>query len=431
MIKRHPVSLASLSALSIVLSGYTGVLNAIEIDLDAFLSARYSSNSLQTDQDEKNEISPNLGLFLRASDTTTQYEALLDYGWEERWYSQNTFEDESNITGRANLKWIFSPRVLSWSIDNQRAETRIDASGSDIQDNRQVTDTWSTGPDYSLFFNAADQLNLKARFATVSVEDTDTDSDRIQWAASYLRPLDQTTSMAITAEATDVRFDDSQNLDFKRYDVFGRWQGQRSESFLQVDLGVNQVNRDVVDNVTGGLFRFLWEQDLSLAGLFSLSYEQELSDETTALQRSASADFNQPVEGNTDSTDIFYSRQWRINYDLEGPTGPINFNLAHQTLDYEVIDSDERSWRFNASTTYLLSPTLSSLFFFSYERRKFTEQLVDSDFLYNKDWNYGVRFDYRLQRNMSVQAELLQRFRSSNLDDFQVTQVNILMRYGF
>ncbi len=399
--KRCPTGALS-ALLSLALGG--GLLvstsaEAIEYSLTAGFSTERSDNITRSQIEEDDWIhTPMLTAELAHQTANLRVEG--DYLVEHRIYTEDFFDDRTRWTGRADLQWD-ALNFLQFNASNSRTESTEDALQQDVENNRQITTVTSAGPKLQFRPRTSDILSLEYRFADITQEETDSDSERQLIAVAYELGLSENRALTLEVSRDMVDFDrdTSPELDIDTASLTYSSEGDAIEvdargGYTTID---RSLNRDEVDGVIGSL-----DVTWSIGGgsQLEINASRSINDQSDDVLR-GSAEFGQgSVFQNTDVNEVFTEDNLNVTYSYGWGrnTASIGYQLQDQDFEdiaeseFESRDQDESG--FNVSYARRVTPRVDLRMGARFLERDFQDRGLTEDFItadLRIDWQAGRR----------------------------------------
>jgi hypothetical protein len=331
-------------------------------------------------------------------------------------YANDTSDDEVRLTLDASSLWTISPQRFTWTLEDNMRQVRLNPTQPDTPSNTVTANILNTGPDFYLRLNPVNTLQLGARFSSIYVESSDVDNERALGYARWLYRTTPLTTLSLNYEALTVNYkNEVVNQNYTRQDAFLRIETRPIQSTLVLDLGVTKIDRDRADEVDGSLGRLTWTRRLSPESSAGVLAEASYGDTGTDLAETAAAanapaeDAGGTVSQNLVAQDIFYAKRGEVFYNSMGSRMAMNVRLFQRELEFKAVPLNDREEQGGtADLTYLYSSTTSAGIFGDSIKTKYLN-LIRSD----TDTNKGLRFSYRVSRELSTTLELRRSERES------------------
>jgi len=168
-------------------------------------------NPLQVQDPIKRESSYTLRAGLSLADEAPDYSVSIDGNVRSTNYINNLAADRVSGDMVANLLWKIRPGQFSWILNDTFTQSAIVTLENDRPSNRQNVNIISTGPDYSMRFNATNKISFSARLESYRYESkqTNRDNNRGKFLARWTKQLNSRLNISINDEAESVKFSDN------------------------------------------------------------------------------------------------------------------------------------------------------------------------------------------------------------------------------
>lgn len=268
---------------------------------------------------------------------------------EYRDYTTDFFSDESLFLLDASAILTLSPGHLTWSIADAFREVTIDPTQAPLPANRAGANVLETGPDAFFRVSPTQTVSLGARYGNVYVGNTEFDNDRYGASARWIYQAAPQTHYSLNFEHLRVDYDEPINEDFRRQDVFFRFQTRRAHAEITLDAGGTNIDRERSDAVRGSLGRLTWRQDLtsvSTAGAAVAVGYQDIGSELLRYVTPPTTSINvtpPPIPViNIVTNAIYYSRQADVFYTNRSSSVLWNLRLTARDIDFESPVNEDR-----------------------------------------------------------------------------------------
>lgn len=378
--------------------------SALEYKLSAGFSTTHSDNIARASDDsglKQDDWIHTPMVRGNLSHATSRLRADANYMVEHRIYTEDVFDDRTRWTGLGNLQWDAVPGLLQLNASNSRTEATEDALGQDVENNRQITTVTSAGPRLLLQPRTSDEFSLEFRYSDINQEQTNSDSERQYYAASYKFGFSTNRSLTIAASHDQVEFEraDAPELDIDTASLTYTSKGDTLDieargGYTTID---RSLGRDKVDGVIGNL-NLLWRT--SGSGEFSINARRNINDQSDDVLRGIASFGQGSVGQNTNINEVFiedivrinYTHRWgrntaRIGYDVQ------NWNFKNAASN-EAFARDQDQSGINLYYARRLTPTLNVQLNANFSERDFKERGRKEDFMTSSlrvDWRAGQR----------------------------------------
>ena len=245
-------------------SGRTATPELYELTLE--LGVQHSDNRPRTDPPGPSETAlvPRAILDLSRSGHRMSLRAAGHV--EQRIPLDGPFGNEFLANMAARLNWHLIPESLDWVVENVTSGAPRDLTEQDTPENRQHTNVFSTGPQWTIRPAAPWSGLLDMRYIHSYAEDSDAfDSDRVALTARALRRLGGGRLLSAGVEATGVRYheDEFAAEDYDRLDLVGRYRTTRAELDMDIAAGRTRIDVDRGERFERNLvrLRLIWNID--------------------------------------------------------------------------------------------------------------------------------------------------------------------------
>lgn len=332
-------------------------------------------------------------------------------------YKRDTFDDEARLTLDSSLVWTLSPQRLTWTVQDNARQVRIDPTQPETPANTALANLLVTGPDLYVRFSTLNTLQLGARYVNVYIEDTDLDNERSEVYGRWLYQYTPITVLSLNYEAQDTRFENPAAFtpDFERQDAYFRVATRQARSTFIADLGRSRIQREGAPEVAGGLARLTWTRQSTLETNYGLLAESGFADTGTDLAATAAA-ANAPAGGSAQTVsqnlvaqDIFRAKRADVFFQRTGTRFASNLRLSERRLEFQGRPLDDRNERAASLTlTYLYSAEGSLGVYGGRERIEYRNQALD-----DTDATVGIRWLRWITRKVSITVDARREERSS------------------
>jgi hypothetical protein len=389
----------------------------IDYSLEAALGFSDNLNQSQDDPISQAMLIPRLDFDLREEGAALRVHAAGQV--EYRDYLQGDFSNEfrGRLSGLAT--WIILPQRINFDFEDYAAVEPVDVLAANTPTNQQQTNVFSLGPTFNFHLQPTLDAQAELRLSNSTASKTkEFNSNRVLAAARALKELNPTDVLSANAEATDVHFTDrSGGPDYRRYDVFARYQSKLSDVDLDIAAGSTRLNFAPGDSHSGPLGRGKLTWRVTPTNSLAFAASRQFSDASQDLivdpvTLTAVVEGSGVVVGRTPINSQVYVEK--------------RADLAYV---YQSVRLGARVAPYVRRLDYVLDPLLDQhdhgvLFGFSYRPRPLwtlaldaTEETRDYQSVARRDRDrrYDLSFSDRLARQWSVRADLIRNERRSTL----------------
>lgn len=399
-----------------------------QLEYGAGAGLEFSDNVARTSTDETSETVRLWWLAVGYSKSGSVFSADIAADYEHRDYSSDTFDSEDQFVLDLALSWELVPRAFTWVVEDYFRQIRVNALGVDTPGNLQDSNVFWTGPDTRLRFSSRHSVGLDARYGRYYYEEFDSDHDRYLIRTDYTWQLDSRRAAGIEADVLQVRYDeDAVNLDYERYNLYGRYVTARGRTDYQIDLGVSHLELENGFYFTGPLLGLRMEMDLAGENTAGVILESGYTDSGASLLAEAAQPLVLDVAGGAVSLDPRYSTRLDVFYSGHSGRNGIDAGLAVVVDDYEVDDQDQSILALELGLNRVLRPNLDGTLAFEWRVQDYNN-LDRTD----RDFETSLGLVKQLGRRISLSTEIGHAQRQSNQDgfDYQENFAVIELSYG-
>jgi hypothetical protein len=393
------------SALSVVavLSGALATdADALELTLQAGYGAEYTNNTALTPNNENSEWIQTPQATLNLTHEGPSISALVDYNITQQIYQDDTYGNQTNTVGNANLTWRAIPDRWLFELQNASTLTTINAQNQNVPTNQQVINTSTAGTTLMLDGPSNHNIDLHYDYAVTTAQDTNTDSKRQTGTIAYVIPLSPQRRIQLNGSLGHVDYESSLYTDYdsKSGDLQFVNQGETIE--LDTSIGYTVFDRDVENDVSGvtGDIHLIWNASESTH--FNASYARTIQDQSENLVAGI-PHYGQNFVDNTNLTTPYTQDAYSVGvatelgHNLITLAGNINYqNYDGTQVGQTVQDQDTKG--VTLGITRALRQTLRAQMFANYTDTDFH----DGD--RQKNFSTGIRFDWTRWRNLTISA---------------------------
>jgi hypothetical protein len=339
-------------------------------------------------------------------------------------YRDDAYEDTTHYFLDAAGVWTISPGRLTWTAEDHYTQVKRDAAVAGTPENLVDANAFDTGPDWFVRFGAAETLVLGGRYGEVYYSEGEADNERVTGYARWLHGLDTNTTLSLNLELLDVDYqhDSAINIDYRRSELFLRYDLRQARSHYVLDLGASRIERDRVDDVDGSLIRLTWSRELTSQSRFGLTGAREYGDAGTLLlstvtDPAAPADPTTPSATDIATPDVYYVKRLEMFYQYTGSDMGFGLQLFGREFDYLQTPQDRQELGGHVDLGYNVSAQLTTTLYVDTTRTEYLNVVRDDD-----DRTVGWRLRYQATRNLSLALEGSQVERRSTLDGVEFTE---------
>jgi hypothetical protein len=160
-------------------------------------------------------------------------------------YADNSFEDEIVPRGTLSIVWNVQPARMDWIVDDRFGQITADPFGAFTPDTIENTNIFSTGPQLTFGSSRQQLLLIGARAENHWYEDQDIDNNRLNGSIEFVRELDGSRNIGLTAYGEQVDFrNEAAGTDYNIYEAFLTYSHSSGALDFSIDAGVTSLEID-------------------------------------------------------------------------------------------------------------------------------------------------------------------------------------------
>lgn len=267
-----------IAGLALGLLLYTPALQAADVDYGFSAGIEQTDNIERIDTNGSDETIVRVGFDLNTSGESKRYTYDLNAYGQLLSYLNDTFSDEFlpaiTFSGRGEI----IPGRFAWIVDDRYGQIVRNTFNPDNPANRDDTNVFSTGPEFTLRLGSTTSMVLSARYINNFFDKQNIDNDRMTASVAMLRRFSPARSGSFVVSTERVEYDSSAaGSDFDRQEAFFRFQSAVSNGTVSVDIGGNALH-DRGTSSSGLLARVNVVRQLANQIRFTLSAGTQFSD---------------------------------------------------------------------------------------------------------------------------------------------------------
>lgn len=409
-----------------LLAAISGNAHAFRVDYAIDAGVEHDDN---VRLDPFNPVSQQIwrtGIGFLATENNSTIQARLDGRVDYRMFQDSVYSNtvEGVLNGR--LDWMMVPNRLSFTVEDNLQLEAIDRFAADSPDNRQQVNILSAGPN--LFFNIGQTARgqLEARYIDTHAEVTSQfNSQRWGVALRAFKDLGPNSLFSLNAQIQDVDFDDDLlALDYKRNDLYMRYERTFPNFNLGVDLGYSRLDYRQTANRTNPLVRAELAWRPSERSSFTLAAASQFSDAADAAIREGvdvggtSIPDRVLIDGGTITAAVYEEQRIALGYAYRGTRATFLVAPYVQRIDYDdALNDDEDGRGVTMGFDYRLRPTVNVSSYMNFERVHY-DQINRTD----DTRNFRVTLDKQWSRHVSTALSYSRYERTSELATAEAKQ---------
>lgn len=339
------------------------------------------------------------------------------------YYSNDTFENQTNYSLDAYGEAFIVQRTLSWVVADGYRRLLIDPLTPDTPTNRENSNAWATGPNVYLRFGPVDIVTLEGRYGRAWVENNDIDNDRYAHAARWAHRMSARSTVSLNYEYLYLDYENNNlNTDVLRQNYFVRTSILDTRNEFIVDLGGTKIEREGYETVSDWLMRLTGSMQSTTISRVGLRYRREYSDTGGELLYSTAPTLpstgpSLPSLGASIVTgEPFYLQETDLFYTRSGAVLPWTMRAFYRDIDYEISPSDRLEKGLLLDMRYLYSSTVSLQLFTSYTIFSYDQTLRE-----DRDSEIGITLAYRMTPTLQAGLDIRRFGRTSTAPDQDYT----------
>jgi Putative beta-barrel porin 2 len=397
---------------------------------DIGLTEQYTDNSALTATKPQSDLvtTPHFGLSYARQSAKTN--ANVNFRISRDIYRRETQQNQTFPSLDAVVDWRIVPERFTWTLKDFASQNQIDVQDAPTTDNTQNVNAFITGPDGFFHFGPSNTLQLGARFADTRFEVTDENSTRVAGYARWLYSSSPRTVLSANYDGSSVRFQDPNNPDFDRHDLFFQVRTTRARSDFVFDLGETLIDQQGLSSEPEPLLRFSGNRRLTAKSSVGLAIAQIQADSGSNLFTVGLAPPGLAPGGNVANTpDIFTDRSLNVFYTNTGRRTKASVSMFARDQDYKTTPSDQSSWGTVFSLNRTLTPRLTVSLLASYTNTRYPQNVPT---LTDQDTVVGFNFSYSLGRWLALNGGISWQNRNSTdpTQDYTETRAILGITYA-
>ncbi|MGB7541244.1 MAG: hypothetical protein WBM28_04410 [Burkholderiales bacterium] len=357
---------------------------------------------------------------------------------EKRDFLNNVVQDDNGLFLNGVGVWTISPQLFAWSIEDVCRESRVDITGTDAPTNLARTNTFSTGPDFTLRLSSTNRAEVGARYGQLTIANGDGGNDRRQAYARWLYQMSAASTVSLNYETMHVNFAQPALFDkIIRDDRYARYSYlSPALNRLTIDVGTTSVEREGAENLSGRLGRimavhqFTAESGIqgSLSNQYSDTYTDLLQSVTSPTVPTEGVPLTPPAGTGVVTEDTYYSKQAELAYFNQPAETRAGFSLRgyRRHVDYKTLNLDHDAQGGRIDWSWVAGGGTRVYAYTDYLKRTFL-QFDEQD----TDRNTGLGMIFRLTFNTSMTLEAGRISRSSTVALGGFTDSRVMLLFGY
>jgi hypothetical protein len=285
---------------------------------------------------------------------------------EYRDYLGGDFNNELRGQLSSVVNWIISPQRFTFDFEDYAAVAPVNILATNAPNNLQQTNVFTLGPTLNFRLDPTLNLQTDLRYTNSLASQTDDfNSDRGLLAERAIKLLDPTTQISANVTYEDVHFTDPlvNDPDYRRGEVFARYQSKLASLDLDVALGYSRLNFSSASDQSGLLARGSLTYHLDVENSFGLGFARQFADASQDMAIDPAAMLGSGlntgiVVGTTAITSqVFLEHQINANYVFQNERFSVRIAPYYNRYEYEAApELDQTSHGGVVGIAYRLAP---------------------------------------------------------------------------
>ena len=351
---------------------------------------------------------------------------------ERRHFVRNSFDDDTGFFFDGLGVWTISPRFFTWTVQDVHRELNSNPRDPATPATLQKTNSFSTGPDFSFRWDAANTPVIGARYGRFRVYGAESgpapgDSDRYALYAQWLHQISTPSVLSLNSAATRINFDpQALYTKISREDAFLRYDYSQLTVRQTADVGATRMAQSGgqigAQNYSGRLLRYFAQWARTSQSALRIFLADQISDTYSDMIPDFSVPTLPSIRGEAAAApltvssffqpDIYHSRRSEFTYTTQSEFFLYSLQGHLRNVDYKTLDQDYKEKGARASVSWLFSIETQAYAYTQYVKRVFL-----SNDERDADRDMAVGLLYQLSRSSSLRLEAGRQERNSNLQN--------------
>lgn len=396
------------------------------LDYSMGYDVTYSDNINRVSDDEESEYIHRIGTDFAFEQVGSRLSATATGSLDYEEYANNTRSDRWAPILDAESRLVLRPKSLEWVFIDHARQVSVNSAAADSPNNTQTTNIFLTGPDLTFRMDAINSLVAQVRYGRYYFSNRTDDSDRYLGAFKWLR-AGRTVTSSLNLDFSDVRFDDQNTSDFKKYDLYAAGEWLDARNITTIAMGATTVDRESGSDVDGFLFRLNLVRALSENTEAGISGHIETTDSGSFIPTTTTSRIDNSA-GQIDSGDVVKTKRAGVTFRHTGLQWSQGFRGYAYQLDYKVDPTSRDVYGATLDIARLFSATMEATAFFDYSETDWTD--LDRD---DTDKSASLRITYSARPELRFFAGggWYKRSSSDDVQRYTESRANIGLVYGF
>lgn len=403
-----------------------------DLNITGNVASHFSDNANQEPEDSADEFQQSFGMGLQYTHESKRYVADLDYVLTHSRFLKDEFQNETNFTGVGSVNYHLLPTNFDWFASYERDLFLNSSNVANTPSNRSSQTLFSTGPRYHYEFTNSTMMELGATYSeSINGSAIGSDSSRASTDISFTHQVNPITTLNVGFTYVDVlEFEGGEEYVQRNYH-FGA-QRLLKNGQLNVNVGYNQVDRELTDDVSDRSFDISFEHRV-FNNVVELRALNEVTDSTVGLSVRDLIDSGfDNIETNFSAVDIVKRRRYEFSISRNViDRATISFFAYLDEEDFVTQEQDEEDRGASISIDFAVNSAVAAEFMVG---REYTEYLSQPSFGENETTFYDLEFNWAHTTKMTSSYEISFTERVNQIrpaSDYEEIEVRVALNYQF
>lgn len=401
---------------------------ALQATANGSLGVEYTDNATlaATDEVEDQLVTALVGGSLTKTGGSATANA--DFSLSRQQYLNDTFATRNYLSLGSFLNWEPLKNRLMINVQDHYSQTAIDNLAANVPSNRQNTNAFSLGANFSYPLASRHSLSISPSFSDYRYSESDTDNQQFDLSAGWFYQFRPTMQVSLSGGNSRVRYDSSTNTDYDSNNVSLGVSGTTARARYSASIGKTWVDRAALaDNnaVSAGLSV---DYDVSSRSTLKAYLSQDITNSSALFLGYAIDPATGDITNVQVSGEAVLNRSMRVNYARKGTTVNTDVWTEFRQLDYSSATPDRDVQEVGARLGYSVSPLINA----SLNGRFTRDDQAGADSA-QKRLSIGAVLGYQLSRRMGVNFGVKHQSRNSTAtaDEYDELSVSASLGYKF
>lgn len=370
----------------------------------------YSDNITRVPADEIDETIATAGVNLNWQENRPRLDGDVNVDMRYFDYLDDTYDSEVVGTADADLLFQLIPDRLGWLVHDSFGQMNEDPFSPITPENREDVNYFTTGPDLTLNLGQTGRLRMFGYYSINEYETSPLDGSRLTGGLMLGRALSAASQVGINATAERIEFDDVEDQDYDRNNLFVSYRLEGDRTQVSVEAGYTWLKPEVDEEWDGPLLRAEIIRQVTAASSVSLSFGTQITDASDALRSSMDGP-NSGTDFITASPEPFESRNASLgwNFNRNRTTASANVSWVEDRYETQTL-LNRTTILWNASVERRITPRITAGLLASLNDDEFDTAGGSADEL-----RVGATLNWRMGRSVGLRL-LLERYDRDSSD---------------